>query len=120
MSLLASILANTQHTSHHSPLLVISSEDSSVSVLPFVKHFVCAASSSHPVVLVAARHAPRTLGAGSEKGKELQIVDMTGVIPGYCEEEEDVDVLKLVETRVNKAIDARTSPGPPIFTVLSG
>lgn len=47
-------------------------------------------------------------------------MDVTGVIPGYYEEEEDVDVLKLVETRVNKAIDARRSPGPPIFTLLSG
>lgn len=104
---LSSVLSNTHHSPSPSPLLIVSSDSHSLSPLPLVKHFISQATPSHPVLLISALVPPKKLGV--EKGRSVEVIDLTEDVPGYGEEgvdEEDVE--KRVRAIVKKRESIRT------------
>lgn len=105
---LASVLANAHHgPTSASPLLLVSSESHSLSPLPIIKHFIRQATPSHPVLLLSALIPPSKLGV--QRGGSVEVIDLTGDVPGYGEggRDEEVGSMDDVEKRIRELVKKR-------------
>jgi hypothetical protein len=103
---LASVLANQHHApTSASPLLIVSSESHALSPLPILKHYLNRASPAHPVILVSALILPAKLGV--QRGRNVEVIDLTQVVPGYGDGSDETSSMDDVEKRIRDLVKKR-------------